>query len=110
MLFGALMAKGVFKRIADYGDGWIPFDGVFDLERGLAALRQEADRVGRAVTEFDLSVIIAYSPAGGSGTEKRIRELIQLGFNRVLFVLEPGPPDAQWPVLEQFASLVKKFQ
>ena len=110
MLFGALMSKGVFKRIAEYGDGWIPFDGVFDLERGLTVLRQEGERVGRAMSEFDLSVIIAYSPAGGSSTEKRIRELMQLGFNRVLFVLEPGLPDAQWPVLEQFASLVKKFQ
>jgi hypothetical protein len=60
--------------------------------------------------EFDLSVITAYSLAGVSGSEQRIRELIKLGFNRVLFLLDPGAPDAQWPVLEKYAGLIRQFR
>ena len=109
VLLGA-MSKWVFKRIAEYGDGWIPLDGAFDLERGLAELRKEAERVGRSMSEFDLSVITAYALAGVSGTEQRIQELIKLGFNRVLFLLEPGTPDVQWPVLEKYAGLIRQFR
>jgi hypothetical protein len=60
--------------------------------------------------EFDLSVITAYSLAGVSGDESRIRKLIQAGFNRILFLIEPGAPDAQWPVLERYAGLIRTFR
>jgi probable F420-dependent oxidoreductase len=104
------MSKWTAKRIADYCNGWIPVDGPYDLGKGIEALRIEADRVGRSLHEFDLSVITAYSLAGVSATESRIQQLIATGFNRVLFLIEPGTPDAQWPVLERYAGLIRAFK
>ena len=89
-----------------YCDGWMPVDGMDDAAAGIAALRAEADRVGRSIDTFDLGVLVAYS----KGTENRIRELSELGFKRMVLSLGPGMPEKQWPVLEKFANLVKKFQ
>lgn len=110
ILLGVGASKWMPKRVVEYCNGWMPVDGLDDVAAGVAALRTEAVRVGRSLEEFDLSVLAAYGIYGATGTERRIRELSELGFKRILFVLEPGPPDTQWPVLEQFASLVKKFQ
>jgi probable F420-dependent oxidoreductase len=109
VLMGA-MSKWAAKRVVEYCDGWFPVDGAYDLARGIEAIRGEAARVGRSMKELDLSVITAYALAGVSGTEQRIRELIQLGFNRILFIFEPGAPDAQWPVLERYAALIRNFR
>src|SRR6266852_7749512 len=109
VLLGA-MSKGAAKRIAEYCDGWFPVDGPYDLTKGIEALRAEAARVGRSMDEFDLGVITAYALAGGSGDESRIRKLIQAGFNRVLVLIEPGVPDAQWPVLERYAGLIRTLR
>lgn len=109
VLMGA-MSKWATKRIVEYCDGWIPLDGGYDLVRGIAEIRKEAERVGRPMSEFDLSVITGYELAGVSGTEKRIRELREMGFNRVLFLIEPGAPESQWPVLERYAGLIRQFR
>jgi probable F420-dependent oxidoreductase len=109
VLIGA-MSKWAIKRTAEYGDGWIPLDGGFDLARGLTELRAEAARVGRSMKEFDLSVITGYELAGVKGTETRIRELMELGFNRILFLIEPGAPERQWPALERYANLIRTFR
>jgi hypothetical protein len=36
-----------------------------------------------------------------SGSENRIRELMQLGFSRILFLIESSVPNSPWPVLER---------
>ncbi len=102
MLMGA-WSKWAFKRIAAYCDGWIPVDAGYDLASGMEALRDEAARVGRSMEEFDLSVITV------SGTESRIRELLALGFHRIVFMIEPAAPESQWPILERYAGLIRQF-
>jgi len=102
MLMGA-WSKWAFKRIAAYCDGWIPVDAGYDLASGMEALRDEAARVGRSMDEFDLSVITV------SGTESRIRELLALGFHRIVFMIEPAAPESQWPILERYAGLIRQF-
>lgn len=54
--------------------------------------------------EFDLSVITAYGLAGSKGIEARIRELRELGFNRILFLIDATVPEKQWPSLERYAG------
>ncbi len=103
-------SKWTPRRVAEYCDGWIPVDGPYDLAGGIEAIRTEAARVGRSMEEFDLSVITGYALAGVSGSDSRIRELSQLGFNRILFLIEPGTPDVQWPALERCAGLISKFR
>ena len=104
------------KRIVEYCDGWIPVDGIDGLSAissGLEAIRTEADRMGRSMDEFDLSVITwvltAYEQAAPDAI-KRIHELLDLGFKRIVFLIEPGQPDDQWHILEQGAKLVREFR
>jgi len=47
---------------------------------------------------------------GVSGDESRIKKLIATGFKRILFLIEPGTPDVQWPVLERYAGLIRSFK
>lgn len=103
-------SKWTAKRVVEYCDGWFPVDGPYNLSAGIEAIRAEADKAGRSMDEFDLSVITAYSRAGVSGAEDRVRDLIKIGFNRVLFLVEPGEPHVQWPALERHASLIRQFQ
>jgi probable F420-dependent oxidoreductase len=106
ILLGVGASKWMPRRALDYCDGWMPVDSMDDAAAGVAALRAEAERVGRSMDTFDLGVLVAY----GSGAEDRIRELSALGFKRIVLSLGPGLPEKQWLVLEKFANLVKKFQ
>ena len=105
------------RRLVEYCDGWFPVDGLVEgleeLTRGLNAIRGEADRVGRAMDAFDLTVITwvltAYAqrprmPCSGCTT------LIALGFTRIVFLIEPATPEVQWPILEKGAQLIRHFR
>jgi hypothetical protein len=58
---------------------------------------------------LDLSVLTAYEMAPADGLETRIRELLKLGFNRVLFLISPASPNAQSPILDRYAALIRRF-
>jgi hypothetical protein len=60
--------------------------------------------------EFDLSIITAYGLAGKKGLEVRIRELMELGFNRILFLIDATVPEKQWPILERYENLIRAFR
>jgi probable F420-dependent oxidoreductase len=109
VLMGA-MSKWAVKRIVEYCDGWMPLDGPYDLAKDLAAIRVEADRMGRSMSEFDFSVIMGPDLYGKAPNETRIRQLIDMGFNRVLFLFYPDQPDKQWSVVEQHAKLIRAFR
>ena len=102
-------SKWVPKRIAEYCDGWIPIDRP-DLAGGLAAIREQMEQFGRSMDQFDLSVITGEIFAGETSIESRIQELIEIGTNRVLFLVTPDQPDAQWPILERYAKIIATFQ
>jgi hypothetical protein len=104
------MSKWAIQRTAEYGNGWLPLDAGFDLAQGLTALRAAAERRGRSMKEFDLSIITAYGLAGSKGIEARIRELIGLGFNRILFLIDATVPEKQWPALDRYANLIRTFR
>jgi hypothetical protein len=36
-------------------------------------------------------------------------ELVKLGFHRVLFIVSTARPEGQWPELERYAALIRKF-
>jgi len=108
VLLGA-MSSWAAKRIAAYCDGWLPVDGPYDLGKGIAALQVEAERMGRSMAEFDLSVITGDTFIGTRCDEHRLHTLAQAGFNRILLFLDPGTPDSQWPLLERYAGLIRQF-
>ncbi len=102
-------SKWAPKRIAEYCDGWIPLDRP-DLASRLAAIREQMEQYGRSMDQFDLSVITGEAFAGENSVESRIQELMTVGANRILFLITPDEPDAQWPVLERYAKLIASIQ
>ncbi|HVC44613.1 MAG TPA: LLM class F420-dependent oxidoreductase [Candidatus Binataceae bacterium] len=97
------------KRAAEYCDGWLPVDAGIDLAAGIAAMRAAAAERGRAGEHFDLSVMTAEEMNPPGGLEGRIREYLKMGFNRVMFMIPALRPDKQWPILERYAALIRKF-
>jgi hypothetical protein len=61
------------------------------------------------MSSFDLSAFTSFEMAPAGGLEKRVPELLKLGFSRVVFLTPVDKPDKQWPVLERYASLIRKF-
>ena len=108
ILMGA-WSKFVPRRVAEYCDGWIPVDAGVDLAGGIEAIKSEAARRGRSPDEFDFSAVTAYELARKGGLEDRIQELSKLGFNRILFMAPVAPSDKQWPMLDRYAALIRKF-
>ncbi|MGE0820830.1 MAG: LLM class F420-dependent oxidoreductase [Candidatus Binatia bacterium] len=106
VLLGA-MSKWAPKRVVSYCNGWFPVDGGYDLAAGVETIRSEASRAGRAMSEFDMTVI---SGLGRTVDAQHIHKLTQTGFNRVLLFLDPAPADKQWPVLEGHTKLRKQIQ
>jgi probable F420-dependent oxidoreductase len=108
VLMGA-QSKWVPNRIAEYCDGWLPLDVGADLAGGIEAIRSEAKRLGRSPERLEFSVLTAYEMAPADRLEARISDLLKVGFNRVLFQIVPPPRTDQWPVLERYAALIRKF-
>lgn len=108
-------SKSAPRRIADYCNGWLPLDvgftgggGCLDLAGAIEAIRTEAAARGRSMDEFDFTVFTGYEVAPGGGLEARIRDLLKLGFNRVVFMAAAEPRE-QWAVLDRYAALIRKF-
>lgn len=108
VLLGA-WSKFVPKRVAEYCDGWIPLDVGIDLAGAIAAIRSEAEQIGRHNAQFDFTACTGFELASASAIEARIPELVKIGFNRIVFLTPVGTPDKQWPILERYAALMRKF-
>lgn len=107
LLGGGVTPEVIARRVVEFGDGWIPLDGGHELEAPLAAIRAEAARVGRDLASFDLTVGLGLMT---EVTEKRIREVIAMGFGRVLFVLSRQSRDEDWATLEHYDKLMRNFR
>ena len=81
-----------------------------DLAGAMEAIRSELLRSGRSIDGFDFSVVTAEELAPPSvGLEARIRELLKLGFNRVVFLVFPAAINKQRPLLDRYATLIRNF-
>ncbi len=94
------------RRVAEYCNGWMPIDGACDLEKLLTEIRREMEKAGRSMDELDLTIITGHA---STVEERRLEMLGKLGFHRISFFVAPGPPSEQWPVLENYAELVRRF-
>ncbi len=106
VLIGA-SSKYVWKRIAEYGDGWLPIlqnpsraqaQGALDYGDGIANVNAAWQAAGRE-GEPDFSIF-------GVGPDKaKVRELIALGFNRIIFALPSETADTVLPMLDRYAGI-----
>ncbi|HXD90963.1 MAG TPA: LLM class F420-dependent oxidoreductase [Candidatus Binataceae bacterium] len=108
VLLGA-WSKFVPKRVAEYCDGWIPLDVGIDLAGAVDAIHSEAAKLGRTNAKFDFTACTGFELASASAIETRIPQLEKIGFGRVVFLVPVGTPDKQWPILERYATLMRKF-
>jgi len=108
VLLGA-WSKFVPKRVADYCDGWIPGDVGVDLGGCIEEIKVEMRKRGRSFDDLDLRAMTAFEFSPQGGLENRIRELLKLGFQRIMFLLTTAAADKQWPLLERYYELTRKF-
>jgi len=106
ILLGA-SSRWAWQRIAEYADGWFPIhqnparaaaQGAVDYAEGIRQVRSawvDADRDG----EPDFSIF------GVGPDENRVRQLIEFGFNRVIFALPSADADTVLPLMDQYAAL-----
>lgn len=106
ILLGA-SSKWTYDRIAEYGDGWFPIhqdatraaaQGGIDYPAGIAATREAWTAAGRE-GQPDFSIF-------GLGPDRgRVEELIEMGFNRVIFALPSADADTVMPLLDTYAEI-----
>lgn len=90
-----------FERVARYCDGWMPISlRAGDIAKGVAELRQVADKAGRDPRSISVSVF--WAPADRAtidGYEK-------IGVERAILALPSAPRDKVLPILDAHAKLI----
>jgi probable F420-dependent oxidoreductase len=111
ILLGA-SSRWAYARIAEYADGWMPIyqnakrreaQGGLDYAAGVKETREawrRADRPG----DPDLSVF------GVPPSHAAVEELIDAGFNRLIFGLPADDADTVLPLMDRLAELAAKYR
>jgi probable F420-dependent oxidoreductase len=107
LIGGGVRPETIARRVVDFGDGWIPLDGGHDLEAPLAAIQQATEQSDRSFSDLDLTVGLGLM---GQVTESRIKEVIEMGFGRVLLILSRNGRETDWSTLERYAKLISAFR
>ena len=111
ILMGA-SSKYMYKRIAEYCDGWFPI------------YQDEARAAASGATDYSESMRLtheAWKAAGRSGSPNftvfgvgpdpaAIERCLSNGFDRIVFALPPAAADEVLPLVERYASLKKQFE
>ena len=131
ILLGVLEGTRQFGRVVEYCDGWVPIapavytsygedalrtgrQQMDKMRDGIRRLREAAEQAGRSSNEINLT---AYAVGGGSspetegllpGAEDEARELIDMGFQRLVFILPPRKEELLLPVMDDYAELAAK--
>jgi len=101
ILLGGFTAKLVFKRIAEWGDGWLPVVQTLDqFSEGVEKLKRAADEAGRDYSELSKTV---FSGMGQWRKPEELRALEDAGAERVVYWLPEGPLDAVMTEMETIA-------
>jgi probable F420-dependent oxidoreductase len=111
ILLGA-SSKWTWSRIAEYGDGWFPIhqtparaaaQGSVDYGEGIGKIREAWADAGRT-GDPDFSIF------GVGPDEKRVGELMEIGFNRIIFALPSEGADTVLPMLDRYAAIAHGIQ
>ena len=106
ILLGA-SSKWTWQRIAEYGDGWFPIHQNPDraAAQGAVDYADCIDKVLAAWAAAERDGKPDFSIFGVGPDERRARELMAMGFNRIIFALPSADPDTVLPLLDRYAAL-----
>ena len=97
-------SKPAHNRVVDYCDGWLAPPGPPELMReGIERITAQAAKVGRAMDTIDLSALVFVS------NEQEAKELIEMGFTRLIMWLHLGTPTDVMPQLERCERIMRAF-
>ena len=98
----------IARRVASFGDGWIPMDGPHDLELTMKAINAKVEEVGRAPLDpMNFVVCLGYA---AEQTAQRIEEVMAMGFGRVTFTLSGDDRGVAMARAEKMARLIEQFK
>ena len=108
VLMGA-WSKYVPKRIAEYCDGWMPIDGMCDVESSLREIRAALKDAGRDESKLDVTLLAAATPDRGPDLD-HLGDCIELGVNRIVLPIPNEPRDGVLKVLDSYTSTLERLQ
>ncbi|MGH7856428.1 MAG: LLM class F420-dependent oxidoreductase [Candidatus Binatia bacterium] len=90
------------QRVVAYCDGWMPIAPMAgDLAAGIRELRELAEKAGRNPRSISVSAFFA------PGDEAMLASWAELGVERAIFPLPPGPRDEVLPIVDRYATLIR---
>ena len=97
-------ARNAFKRVVEWGDGWMPNrTSVDEVRHGRAILNELAEQAGRDPRSIE---VMAFGGAGQFRDRMVIQELEEAGANRVTIWLTQTAGDAALIEMEEIAQQV----
>ena len=97
-------AKNVFKRVVEWGDGWMPSRvPVEEIKRGCATLNELAQQAGREPRSIE---VLAFGQDSQFREREIIADLEAAGVSRVTIWLSPTEGDAALTAMDEIARQV----
>lgn len=99
-------SKYVFKRIVEWGDGWLPTGVSLEgIERGRTTLNELAEKAGRDPRSLN---IIAFGQPGQFTTSQEIQGLEKAGISHTTIWLRRSKQDDVIAELEELSNLLRR--
>ena len=102
ILLGA-QSKWSFDRVVDYCDGWMPIALRGDMRADMEQLKAAADRGERDMDTINCTVF------GVGPNPEQVQNLIEIGFDRLIFGLPAAEADTVIPLLDRYAEVRDEF-
>ncbi len=103
ILLGSIASPLVFKRVAKWGDGWMPFTGdPAHIAEGNTEIAKYAKEAGRNPDDFQ--IILFSTPGGGMRSTAEIAEAAKAGATSVVIWLQGGDGEEICSELEDLAG------
>ncbi|MEQ8663218.1 MAG: TIGR03619 family F420-dependent LLM class oxidoreductase [Gammaproteobacteria bacterium] len=104
VLLGSIGSPLVFKRVAKWGDGWLPFTSdPAEIARGKAEIARLAQEFGRDPAAFE--IILFATPDGGMSNRTALAEVARSGADGAVLWLTGQSNDDVEAELETLAGL-----
>jgi len=102
VLLGGQAGEGLFRHVAEWADGWIPFGGAGVREQ-LPRLHAAAEAAGRDPDSIRLTIF------GARPDPEALEHYASMGVDRTVLALRPAPRDQTLPALDRRAPLIERL-